>query len=183
MSVDEEPLDVVTSGPAEPDPRRRRAVLGALALLLVIAAVAGLLDLRSRRGEYQALTRCAARGTAAVQDATVRVSATAEYTRPSLAFATEPTATGLYALIALQAQEPAGDLRRARAACAAVDVLPWHGSLRVARVAQIGYLDGVLDRLAATAGNGRSFFRDPPFQPELAGVARAALLGARPPLS
>ena len=147
-----------TSLPAVPVPVRRLL----LSLLVVVVVAGRLVDQRLRDSEATRLDACAARATAAVEDALGPVRAMSEYVRPTLA-GTRPVALrrDLYALVAGQAG-PADELTAALAACHDVPVLAVHDELRAGRAScelVVGQTIAFLDRVAR---DGREAFRSSP---------------------
>lgn len=179
MSVDDVQLDVLVSG-EEPGRRRRAAGVVLVVVLVLGLAIGWYADHRSRQGEYAAVSRCAADSAREYRESTARLSAMAEYVRPSLVFATEQTARGLYGMVSHEAEGISGELQQLRDRCAALDVLGWHSSQRAALSAQLAVQDAEVALLARTATQGLAYYEGRDQVSALRSAAAVVLAGARP---
>jgi hypothetical protein len=179
MRLDDVPLDVLESAP-EPDRRRRTAAAVLLVILLAAVACGWYLDHRSRQAEFAAVSGCAQQAVDEYRGSTARLTAMAEYVRPSLVYATTQTAAGLYGMVAHEAQDVGGGLQQIRDRCAALDVQPWHTSQRAALDAQLVLQDAQLRLLARIAITGSAYFEDQEQVSRERATAASALAGARP---
>lgn len=136
---------------------RSRWTWVALVLLLVVTGAAWVVDEHRRASEHAALSVCRDRLLAADQGATVRLSRTADYLRPSLAGLPEARVRRLAQLM----RSPAGLARPAVAdalrTCREVGVWSWHGPDRASRASAIAYGEALLARLGAIARDGSEF--------------------------
>jgi hypothetical protein len=131
-----------------------------VAVLVIAAGAAWLVDRRIRADETAAVDRCAAAAHAALDGAFGRVEAMVFYVRPTL----ESGQTGrlrrdLYALVGSTAAGATDRLAHARDLCAGTSVLAVHGELRERVDACDRLVARSIDYLDAVARDGRTAFR------------------------
>jgi hypothetical protein len=136
----------------------RRGVRAVIAVLLLVGLVAGAVDWKVRRHEAAAVDRCVAAALSARANAEGRVETMAAYVSPTLASSSGGLRRGLLAMVSSAARPVAPSVRRARALCGAVHVMPLHTTLRRTRDACVRLLDAELAYLAAVAEDGRRIF-------------------------
>jgi hypothetical protein len=137
----------------------RRGGQVALVLVVVVALSAGVADWQVRRHEGVRVDRCVEAALGAVSQSRGRVAAMAGYVGPSLAsLRSEALRSQIFQLISQTALPGRRPVRRARALCDAVSVLPTHTALRRTRADCVRMLAAELRYLAAVAEDGRHPF-------------------------
>ena len=172
------PADLLEQGEPGQRPRRWPWLLAAALVVLVLGARA--LDAAWSEREAVAVVDEVAQAQDEVALAQARIAGMVAYSMPLLTSAEIDPALradleGLVSTAAAQAVQP---LRERRDALADLVVLPWHGPVRAARVASLGYLDARVAELEAVAADAgaRGWVR-PDVEATRLG-ARAALLAA-----
>ena len=143
----------------------RRGGRIAIVLLVLVGLSAGAADWQVRRHEAVRVDRCVESAVSAVRVAGGRVSTMADYVRPSLPSVTPAVRRRLYEMISETARPGTVRVRRARALCDGVSLLPTHTRLRRTRADCVRLLTAELGYLAAVLGDGRHPFVATGFPP------------------
>ena len=146
--------DVVGSGSVEHPRRAPKLIAIAVSLLVVAGFVGADADRSLRHHEFASLVATSIDGRATAQHAEAVVESTRAYTMPLLGSAQPDVRAGLAQLIADSASQGVDAVRAARAKVAGTVVLPWHGSLRIAKADELRYLDAWATYLDTMARGG-----------------------------
>ncbi|MDP3711266.1 MAG: hypothetical protein Q8R60_02110 [Mycobacteriales bacterium] len=169
----------VVEGPV--DGLAARRVPQALLVALAATAVLGTgVDRVAADGEQRALLACVEAGEAVQAHEAARAAGTVQYASPQLTGASTPAAVraSLEALVAGVAGEAAPQVDAARADCAGVGALAWHGRERRARDAYAALLAAERDRWRAVATDVSVLFEPDASVAALRSRALASLVAA-----
>lgn len=158
-----------------------RRVPQALLVALTAAAVLGTgADRVVADHEHRALLACVEAGEQVQAHEAARAAGTVQYAAPQLTGASTPAEVraSLEALVAGVAEEAAPQVDAARADCAAVGALAWHGRERRARDAYAALLSAERDRWRAVATDVAVLFEPDAAVPGLRSRALASLVAA-----
>lgn len=153
--MDHEVLDVGPGGLGRPS----RRVMVVAALVLLVVALAGFVDVRSRAAESRALDVCRSELHAAAVSSDRQMLAVATTTHGPLA-STRDSSLGLAGLLSRSARQLLPDAVHADDVCRRVSVRPWHFSLESRRDATTAYARALAAKLRAVASDGRTPYLD-----------------------
>ena len=170
--------DVLTTGPSDRNRRVWRWSTIVVAAVLLAAFGFHRVDQSARHSEISALAMTSADAQATAAHADAQVRSTRAYTLPQLQSAPAAVRVGLAKLIADSAGRGVADLRASRSAVASTSVLPWHGSIRAAKRAELAYLDTWISYLDKVAAGGDIGERPSQTLDADQATARAALAAA-----
>ncbi len=177
-------VEVLDGGRPPADPRvvrRRRWVVGALALLLLVGLALAAVDARRRDTETARVEACGEAALAATRRADTVLAAMVAYLRP--AFSAIPESSGrdsFYDLVAGEAARVRPGLQRALEGCRAVEVWSWHDDLAEQRAAYVAHLAARVELADDVAADGRVHYTDDPVRAaELAELREQAFGGRR----
>jgi hypothetical protein len=172
------PDDVLRTGPTDRNRRVWRLVAIVLGVLLLVALVGQRADHAARHREFAGLVKASVDAQATAEHADAQVRSTRAYTLPQLESAPAAVRSGLAKLIADTAAQGVTELRSSRSAISSTSVLPWHGSIRTAKRAELAYVDTWLNYLQDVAASGDIAARPSQALDADESTARAALAAA-----
>lgn len=146
-----------------PHPHRTARLAAAAAVLLAVASLALVVDHRHRMQESGQVADCVAAATSSTRYAFARLQSIMGYVRPVFdSDATTELRRAMDLVVSRTIRPAVPDVRRARARCAAAEVLPWHGGLLATRDACRALLAHDLALLENVAAAGTRGLRSGP---------------------